>query len=203
MTGLLLFPSSKSCFGSASWARFCSLQPVIPLTGNLFPHRCTSTYEKVLSQMVVNNCLPRRLLPPPPPCPLCTLSCPLAFKIWGQRTSSPEALFKFIYFNWKIITLQYCDGFCHTSTWISHRYTCVPPILNPTPTSLPTLSLWVVPEHWLWVPSLPCFKLVFEKAEEPEIKLPTSAGSWKKLESSRKTSISALLTMPKPLCGSQ
>ena len=43
------------------------------------------------------------------------------------------------------------------------------------------------------------FKLVLEKAEEPEIKLPTTAGSWKKQESSRKTSISALLTMPKPL----
>ena len=38
-----------------------------------------------------------------------------------------------------------------------------------------------------------------EKAEEPEIKLPTSAGSLKKQESSRKTSISALLIMPKPL----
>ena len=37
------------------------------------------------------------------------------------------------------------------------------------------------------------------KAEEPKIKLPTSAGSWKKQESSRKLSISALLTMPKPL----
>ena len=43
------------------------------------------------------------------------------------------------------------------------------------------------------------FKLVLEKAEEPEIKLPTSAGSSKKQESSRKTSISALLTMPKLL----
>ena len=43
------------------------------------------------------------------------------------------------------------------------------------------------------------FKLDLEKAEEPEIKLPTSAGSWKKQESARKTSISALLTMPKPL----
>ena len=43
------------------------------------------------------------------------------------------------------------------------------------------------------------FKLVLEKAEEPEIKLPTSAGSSKKQESSRKASISALLTMPKPL----
>ena len=46
---------------------------------------------------------------------------------------------------------------------------------------------------------LPAVKLVLEKAEEPEIKLPTSTGSWKKQENSRKTSISALLTMPKPL----
>ena len=43
------------------------------------------------------------------------------------------------------------------------------------------------------------FKLDLEKAEEPETKLPTSAGSSKKQESSKKTSISALLTMPKPL----
>src|SRR5574337_315715 len=42
-------------------------------------------------------------------------------------------------------------------------------------------------------------KLVLEKAEEPEIKLPTSTGSWKKQESSGKTCISALLTTPKPL----
>ena len=43
------------------------------------------------------------------------------------------------------------------------------------------------------------FKLVLEKAEEPEIKLPTSAGSSEKQESSRKTSTFALLTTPKPL----
>ena len=43
------------------------------------------------------------------------------------------------------------------------------------------------------------FKLDLEKAEEPEIKLPTSAGLLKKQGSSRKTSISALVTMPKPL----
>ena len=43
------------------------------------------------------------------------------------------------------------------------------------------------------------FKLVLEKAEEPEIKLPTSTGSSKKEESSRKTSTFALLTMPKHL----
>ena len=42
------------------------------------------------------------------------------------------------------------------------------------------------------------FKLILEKAEEPEIKLPTSTRSSKKQESSRKTSISALLTTPKP-----
>ena len=43
------------------------------------------------------------------------------------------------------------------------------------------------------------FKLDLEKAEEPEIKLPTSTGSSKKQEVSRKTFISALLPMPKPL----
>ena len=43
------------------------------------------------------------------------------------------------------------------------------------------------------------FKLVLEMAEEPETDLPTSVGSWKKQESSIKRSISALLTMPKPL----
>ena len=43
------------------------------------------------------------------------------------------------------------------------------------------------------------FKLVLEKAEEPKIKLPTSAGPSKKQESSRKTAIAALLTTPKPL----
>ena len=47
------------------------------------------------------------------------------------------------------------------------------------------------------------FKLDLEKAEEPEIKLPTSVGSSKKQESSRKTSTSVSLTMLNPLCGSQ
>ena len=47
------------------------------------------------------------------------------------------------------------------------------------------------------------FKLDLEKAEEPEVKLPMSIGSLKKQESSRETLIYALLTVPKPLCGSQ
>ena len=50
-----------------------------------------------------------------------------------------------------------------------------------------------------WTVNFLMFKLVLEKAEEPEIKWPTSARSWKKQESSRKTFISVLLTMPKPL----
>ena len=45
------------------------------------------------------------------------------------------------------------------------------------------------------------FKLNLEKAEEPEIKLPASIGSWKKQKNSRKTSTSASLTTLKPLCG--
>ena len=51
----------------------------------------------------------------------------------------------------------------------------------------------------MWTVNFHIFKLVLEKAEEPEIKFPTSSGSWEKEESSRKTSISALLTMPKLL----
>lgn len=54
-------------------------------------------------------------------------------------------------------SIQYHDGFCHRSTWIIHGYTFAPAsptILNPPPTSLPTLALWVVPEHQIWVP---CF----------------------------------------------
>ena len=51
----------------------------------------------------------------------------------------------------------------------------------------------------MWTVNIQVFKLDLEKAEEPKIKLPTSVGSSKEQESSRKTSTSALLTMPKPL----
>ena len=57
--------------------------------------------------------------------------------------------------------------------------------------------------HSMWTVNFQMFKLDLEKAEEPEIKLPISTRSWKKKENlkkkKRKTSVSALLTMPKPL----
>ena len=42
------------------------------------------------------------------------------------------SLYFFIYFIWRLITLQYCSGFCHTLIWISHGFTCAP---NPEPPS--------------------------------------------------------------------
>ena len=49
--------------------------------------------------------------------------------------------FKKIIFNWRIIALQYCFGFCHTPTWISHRYTYVPSLVNLPSSSHPFPSL--------------------------------------------------------------
>ena len=40
--------------------------------------------------------------------------------------------FSLTYISWSLITLQYCSGFCHTLTWISHGFTCVP---HPEPPS--------------------------------------------------------------------
>ena len=42
------------------------------------------------------------------------------------RTLQKSFFFPFIFISWRIITLQYCSGFCHTLTWISHGFTCIP-----------------------------------------------------------------------------
>ena len=54
--------------------------------------------------------------------------------------------FSSIFISWRLITLQYCSGFCHTLTWISHGFTCIPHP-DPPPTSVSTRSLWVFPVH--------------------------------------------------------
>ena len=61
--------------------------------------------------------------------------------IWGTTFF----FFLFIFISWRLITLQYCSGFCHTLTWISHGFTCVPhpdPLshlpLHPIPLGLPS-----------------------------------------------------------------
>ena len=59
--------------------------------------------------------------------------------------------FPFIFISWKLITLQYCSGFCHTLTWISHGFTCVPhpdpPLPPPSPSHPSGSSQCTSPEH--------------------------------------------------------
>ena len=54
--------------------------------------------------------------------------------------------FPFIFISWRLITLRYCSGFCHTLTWINRGFTCFPHP-DPPPTSLSIPSLWVFPVH--------------------------------------------------------
>ena len=61
---------------------------------------------------------------------------------------------KFVYFNWRLITLQYCGGFCYTLTWVSHGCTLSPPHPESPSHLLSIPSRWIVPVHLLWVP---CF----------------------------------------------
>ena len=59
--------------------------------------------------------------------------------------------FPFIFISWRLITLQYCSGFSHTLTWISHGFTCVPhpdsPLPPPSPSHPSGSSQCISPEH--------------------------------------------------------
>ena len=58
--------------------------------------------------------------------------------------------FPFIFISWRLITLQYCSGFCLTLTWISHRFTCSPsqfPVPPPSPSHPSRSSQCTSPEH--------------------------------------------------------
>ena len=61
-----------------------------------------------------------------------------------------DILFSFIFISWRLITLQYCSGFCHTLTWISHGVACVPhsdPLSPFPPHPIPLSSQCTSPEH--------------------------------------------------------
>ena len=72
------------------------------------------------------------------------------------------SFFPFIFISWRLITLQYCSGgFCHTLTWISHGFACIP---HPNPPS--HLPLHPIP---LGLPSalaMLCFKKITERRKE-------------------------------------
>ena len=65
----------------------------------------------------------------------------------------------FFFFNWGIIALQYCVGFCHTSTWLSHRYPYVhtfPPSWTPLTSPFSYHPSQLLQEHWVEL-SLLCY----------------------------------------------
>ena len=56
--------------------------------------------------------------------------CSLSLRTVILRASF--SFFSFVFISWRLLTLQYCGGFCHTLTWISHGFTCAP---HPDPPS--------------------------------------------------------------------
>ena len=93
---------------------------------------------------------------------------------WEIEVPSPlriTFLKSFIYFNWRLITLQYCGGFFHTLTWISHGCKCVPLHLSWTPLPPPS------PSHPSGLSNCTCFEDFKEIAPR----------SWRKIFSGCKT----------------
>ena len=71
-------------------------------------------------------------------------------------------MYLFFLISWRLITLQYCSGFCHTLTWISHGYTCIP---HPDPPS--HLPLHLIP---LGLPSAPGPSTCLVHPRKPDLK---------------------------------
>ena len=59
---------------------------------------------------------------------------PQGYKGLQKSSNTIFLCFNFLNFNWRIIALQCCADFCHTTRWINHKYTYVPSLLNLTPT---------------------------------------------------------------------
>ena len=72
-------------------------------------------------------------------------------QILNHTLKSNYIIFSFIFISWRLITLQYCSGFCHTVTWISHGFTCVPhpdpPLPPPSPPDPSGSSQCTSPKH--------------------------------------------------------
>ena len=93
-----------------------------------------------------------------------------------SRSPLPNCFLILFIFNWRLIALQCCVGFCHTSTWSSHRCTHVPSFLNlpPSPYCIPPLSVVTGHEaelpvsfgksHWLAIPYMVIYGFQFAPA---------------------------------------
>ena len=82
----------------------------------------------------------------------------------------------FIFISWRLITLQYCSDFCHTLTWISHGFTCVPhpdPLSHlpphPIPLGLPSApalnTCWDLLLKWRWDPILQVSEQIWDSTD--------------------------------------
>ena len=126
------------------------------------------------------------------------VGCHCLLPSWWQSTSIPSQISDTLH-SWLLI--NHCLP--HSDHLLLQIRVAASRVANPNIMciflSWNSLPFYKVGLNSMWVMNFQMFKLVLEKAEEPEVKLPTSVGSLKKQESSGKTYISALLTMPKTL----
>ena len=113
-------------------------------------HKLNRLIQKGSRPWVYRNTLSKRVFPGVPFSGavqgLKVRNCPMSGAETGfsrdkQGWHSPDMLCSlFFFFSWRLITLQYCSGFCHTLTWMSHGFTCIPHPEPPPPISLPIPS---------------------------------------------------------------